>query len=128
MEKIIDVLQKNALLFVLLFFVSSVCSCTTTTRLQSRDNANVIWANQRELERVENIATALGEFHNRAIERIGVIRDQANGIGETVDRLEFLFTSYEREVNLLLGQINTLRVQIEIERKNNSNTNDNCNN
>ena len=113
------------------YFVVSVVLCMlsscfitgcATTGLQRKDT-ELIATNSRNIGRVESTAENLGELVGRSQERLEIVRRASERIGETTERLDYLFTEYEREVERILDELYTLKEQQEQMERNSNNTN-----
>lgn len=109
------------------FIVSIVlCSCASTRTIN--DDTNIIIANQRAIQRLETATADLGKLYTRTTTRVDNIRREASRIGDSIDRLAFLFDQYDREVVKLLAEIERIRAQTVAESQDNSNTANNTDN
>lgn len=114
MRAIFGILQA-IFFFCVLVFILLLFSCKST-RAAGIDDTAIVIANQRAIERLENTAAELGKLHTRAAIRVANIRNEAARIGDSVDRLEYLFTEYDRQVGELLAEINAIRAKAGSEK------------
>lgn len=92
----------------------SFCFITgcATTGLQRKDT-ELVAANSRNVGRIESTAEALGDTISDSRERIEIVRRASERIGEAGERLDYLFSEYEREVERILDELYTLKEQQE---------------
>lgn len=111
-----DVKEKKipGLLFVLFefcfVFTGSFYGCKST---DIRDNSDVVKGNSFAAGQLETTVKALDGTISSSRERVGKLIETSRGIEDGIDRLEFLFNSYESETNRLLNEINDLRNEVE---------------
>lgn len=86
--------------------------CATVNGLSGED-AELVAANSRNIGRIESTAEALGDTISDSRERLEIVRRASERIGEAGERLDYLFTEYEREVGRLLDEIDSLRAREE---------------
>ena len=103
------------IVFNVIMYSCIFTGCKTTDI--ARDNTELIIANTRAVQQLENTVTALNEVLGRSSERIDSIREQSLGITDGIEKLEYLFGQYEREVIELLKEIEQLRTEVEIKSK-----------
>ena len=108
---------KKSILFVIVcvfvFLLAGCCTC-------GRNNANttdIIAGNSRATGRLEATIAALDGTVIDSRKRITDIIETSRGITDGVERLEYLFGRYEREVEQLLNEIDRIRSETEISVK-----------
>lgn len=105
-------MSKNYLYIIVAFVLCSCFVSCTTTGLQRKD-AELVAANARNTGRIESSAENLGELVGRSQERLEIVSRASEKIADGVQRLEFLLSEYELEVERLLAEIDHLRAQQE---------------
>ena len=110
---------KQYLLSLFIGFFLSLCMllpffCTgcSTTGLQGKD-AELVSRHSRDIGRIEGTASALADTVADSRERLEVVSRASERIGDGIERLDYLFTEYEREVERLCKEIDSLRAQLE---------------
>jgi hypothetical protein len=93
-------------------FCMGILGGCATTGLQGKD-AELVAANARNAGRIESSAENLGELVGRSQERLEIVSRASEKIADGVQRLEFLLSEYELEVERLLAEIDRLRAQQE---------------
>ena len=119
--------EKNK---TILFVVSVVlCMCVlfastgcATTGLQRKDT-ELVAANSRNVGRIESTAEVIGDTISDSRERLEIVRRASERIGEAGERLDYLFSEYEREVERILEELYTLKEQQEQMERNSNNIN-----
>ena len=96
---------------LLLVACSSCCSARATN--QPPGDTELVIANQRAASHLEAAVDYLEATASASHQRIGEITKTGATIADAVDRLEYLFGCYEREVNELLAEIDALRADLE---------------
>ena len=94
--------------------ITLACLCTgcATTGLQRKDT-ELVSANSRNIGRVESTAEIIGDTISDSRERLEIVRRASERIGEAGERLDYLFSEYEREVERILDELYTLKEQQE---------------
>ena len=123
------VTKSKAVCFVVSVVLCMLTSCfitgCATTGLQ-RNDTELVSANSRNIGRVESTAEAIGDTISDSRERLEIVRRASERIGEAGERLDYLFSEYEREVERILDELYTLKEQQEqMERNSNNINNDN---
>lgn len=101
-----------ALFVVALVFCCLFGGCSSTRGLQAED-AELVSANTRNLGRIESTVDALDATVRSSNERLEIVARAGERIRDAGQRLEYLFGEYEREVDRLLDEIDTLRVKLQ---------------
>ena len=110
--------KKVRLVFYVLcvvLFVSLFAGCATTGF--QRSDAELIAANSRAAGRLESTVEELDGTIENSRERIELVTRASEKIESGIDRLEYLFSEYEREVSKLLAEIDRIRGEIKAEGK-----------
>ena len=92
------------------------CSCVSTSRLQRQD-AELIEANSRNIGRVEGTVQSLGNTISDSRERLEIVGRASTRIRDASERLDYLITEYELEVERILDEIDRLRAELEAPQK-----------
>ena len=92
------------------------CSCVSTGRLQKQD-AELIEANSRNIGRVEGTVQSLGNTISDSRERLEIVGRASTRIRDASERLDYLITEYELEVERILDEIDRLRAELEASQK-----------
>lgn len=99
-------------IFVVLMLFPFFCSGCSTVGLQGKD-AELVSRHSRNIGRIEGTASALADAVADSRDRLEVVSRASERIGDGIERLDYLFTEYEREVERLCNEIDSLRAQIE---------------
>lgn len=91
-------------------------SCASTGRLQRQD-AELIEANSRNIGRVEGTVQSLSDTIHDSRERLEIVGRAGARIREASERLDYLITEYELEVERILDEIDRLRAELEASQK-----------
>lgn len=98
-----------------------VCLCLfsgcCTGRIGDKD---VIEGTSRATGQLEATVKALDGTVTNSRERIADIIEKSRGIADGIERVEYLFNEYEREVKRLLNEIDRIRNEAEIQGKDNN--------
>ena len=89
-----------------------LCTGCSTVGLQGKD-AELVSRNSRNIGRIEGTASALADAVADSRDRLEVVSRASERIGDGLERLDYLFTEYEREVERLCNEIDSLRAQLE---------------
>ena len=92
------------------------CSCVSTGRLQRQD-AELVEANSRNIGRVEGTVQSLGNTISDSRERLEIVGRASTRIRDASERLDYLITEYELEVERILDEIDRLRAELETSQK-----------
>ena len=87
-------------------------SCVSTGRLQRQDT-ELIEANSRNIGRVEGTVQSLSDTIHDSRERLEIVGRASARIREASERLDYLITEYELEVERILDEIDRLRTELE---------------
>ena len=98
--------------FVVLMLFPFFCSGCSTVGLQGKDS-ELVSRHSRNVGRIEGTASALADAVADSRDRLEVVSRASERIGDGIERLDYLFTEYEREVERLCNEIDSLRAQIE---------------
>lgn len=113
--------KKKNLFYIIIGCCLCICGCcTNSNRIASADDADIIAGNSRAAGQLEATIAALDGTVNSSRERIADIIETGRSITDGLDRLEYLFGQYESEVGRLLGEIDRIRSEIEIQSKSNN--------
>lgn len=94
------------------------CIFTGCSTLKTIDNSDAIAGNQVAAAKLEDTVGELDRATTRSRERLEIIVRDSRNIEDGVSRLEYLFESYESEVNRMLDEIDRIRREAaENERK-----------
>ena len=119
--------KKICFIFVLLYlFVASIFSGCKSTRVSTDENILYYQRKVDELEATvrlyEQRTTIADEQIRNDIESLKYIGDRAKTVGNTIDDLIELFAEYQRGVERLLRDYNTLRNEVKNPDKGTNNT------
>ena len=119
--------KKICFIFVLLYlFVASIFSGCKSTRVSTDENILYYQRKVDELEATvrlyEQRTTIADEQIRNDIESLKYIGDRAKTVGNTIDDLIELFAEYQRGVEQLLRDYNTLRNEVKNPDKGTNNT------
>jgi hypothetical protein len=116
------ILYAKKIFFVILVYVGSFMfqSCSSCREIAKSDIADAIAGNSYAAGRLEATITALDGTISGSRKRIADIIEASRGIADGIERIEYLFETYESEVERLLSEIDSIRAEIEIPSKNNS--------
>ena len=102
---------------ILICLVCVLCfSCVSTGRLQRQDT-ELIEANSRNIGRVEGTVQSLSDTIHDSRERLEIVGRASTRIREASERLDYLITEYELEVERILDEIDRLRAKLETSQK-----------
>ena len=102
---------------ILICLVCVLCfSCVSTSRLQRQDT-ELIEANSRNIGRVEGTVQSLSDTIHDSRERLEIVGRASTRIREASERLDYLITEYELEVERILDEIDRLRAKLETSQK-----------
>ena len=110
--------KKICFIFVLLYlFVACIFSGCKSTRVSTDDNILYYQRKISELEATvrlyEQRITIADEQIRNDLESLKYLGERAQTIGDTIDELIELFAEYQRGVEQLLRDYNTLRNEVE---------------
>ena len=98
--------------FVVLMLFPFLCSGCATTGLQGEDT-ELVAANSRNIGRIESTVSSLERTVESSTERLEIVARASERIKDSGERLDYLFSEYEREVGRLLDEIDSLRAREE---------------
>ena len=102
---------------ILICLACMLCfSCVSTGRLQRQD-AKLVEANSRNIGRVEGTVQSLGNTISDSRERLEIVGRASTRIRDASERLDYLITEYELEVERILDEIDRLRTELEASQK-----------
>lgn len=85
------------------------CIFTGCSTLKTIDNTNAVIRNQIATTKLEDAIGELDRTSTRSRERLEIVIRDSRKIEDGLSKLEFLFNSYESEVNRLLDEIDRIR-------------------
>ena len=85
------------------------CLLTGCSTLKTIDNTDAVIGNQVTATKLEDAIGELDRTSTRSRERLEIVIRDSQKIEDGLSRLEFLFDSYESEVNRLLEEIDRIR-------------------
>lgn len=85
------------------------CLLTGCSTLKTIDNTDAVIGNQVAATKLEDAIGELDRTSTRSRERLEIVIRDSQKIEDGLSRLEFLFDSYESEVNRLLEEIDRIR-------------------
>ena len=85
------------------------CLLTGCSTLKTIDNTDAVIGNQVAATKLEDAIGELDRTSTRSRERLEIVIRDSRKIEDGLSRLEFLFDSYESEVNRLLEEIDRIR-------------------
>lgn len=108
---------KKVFIYLLVLVLCFVCTgCATVTGLQGKD-AEFIEANSRNIGRIEGSIGTLSDTIHDSRERLEIVGRASARIRDASERLDFLITEYELEVERILDEIDRLRAELEEAQK-----------
>ena len=111
--------KKNCYIFVILLFILNICilSGCKSTRISTDENILYYQRKIDELEATvrlyEQRITVADEQIRNDIESLKYLGERAKTVGDTIDDLIELFAEYQRGVEQLLRDYNTLRNEVK---------------
>ena len=103
--------EKNIKCFIcgfVILFSFYVSGCKTVGSITD----NAILEYQRRIDELENtnraLAERIGQYDTlvaRTVSRLETVRERAAGIADSVERIEYLFSEYERTVQQLIHEL-----------------------
>lgn len=100
---------------VCLFMFAGCCTCGRI----NADTKDIIAGNSRATGKLEATVAELDRATADSRERITNIIETSRGITDGVERVEYLFGQYEREVERLLNEVDRIRKEAENKGENN---------
>lgn len=103
--------EKKKLSIFLFCCIGIVVACIFTgcSTLKTIDNTDAVIRNQIATTKLEDAIGELDRTSTRSRERLEIVIRDSRKIEDGLSRLEFLFDSYESEVNRLLEEIDRIR-------------------
>lgn len=103
--------EKKKLSIFLFCCIGIVVACIFTgcPTLKTIDNTDAVIRNQIATTKLEDAIGELDRTSTRSRERLEIVIRDSRKIEDGLSRLEFLFNSYESEVNRLLEEIDRIR-------------------
>lgn len=103
--------EKKKLSIFLFCCIGIVVACIFTgcSTLKTIDNTDAVIRNQVAATKLEDAIGELDRTSTRSRERLEIVIRDSQKIEDGLSRLEFLFDSYESEVNRLLEEIDRIR-------------------
>lgn len=105
-------MAKKGFICILILMLCLVCTGCATVGLQGKD-AELIEANSRNIGRVEGTIGTLSDTIHDSRERLEIVGRASARIRDASERLDFLITEYEFEVERILDEIDRLRAGLE---------------
>lgn len=108
--------------FMSVFFL---CFCLFCTGCRSTEitHTDIVDGNSRTAGKLEATVNALDGATSSSRERIGKLIETSRSIEDGIDRLEYLFAGYEREVERLQCDIERIRKEACVQGEDNSGSN-----
>lgn len=98
---------------VMLVLLSMLCTGCATVGGLSGEDTELVAANSRNLGRIESTVSSLERTVESSTERLEIVERASERIKDSGERLDYLFSEYEREVGRLLDEIDSLRAREE---------------
>ena len=111
-------MRSKSIIFCFIILLCCLCctGCVSTGGLQGKD-AELIEANSRNLGRIESTVSTLDSTIESSYERLGIVARASERIKDASERLDYLFTEYEHEVQRLIEELYRLRNELETREK-----------
>lgn len=106
--------MKYEKILITCFITLLFTGCITT---RTGADSDIVSRDSQAVGRLEGTVTELDRTVNDSRERIGNIIETSRGIEDGIERLEYLFNEYEREVERLLDEIDRIRTEVESQSK-----------
>ena len=103
--------EKKKLSIFLFCYIGVFVTCLFTgcSTLKTIDNTDAVIRNQVAATKLEDTIGELDRTSTRSRERLEIVIRDSQKIEDGLSRLEYLFDSYESEVNRLLEEIDRIR-------------------
>lgn len=101
--------KKSKIFLFCCIGVIVTCIFTGCSTLKTIDNTDAVIGNQVAATKLEDAIGELDRTSTRSRERLEIVIRDSRKIEDGLSRLEFLFVSYESEVNRLLEEIDRIR-------------------
>lgn len=111
-------------IIVLAGFCCTGCATTNIGRVAVNNGTDAVVANQVAAARLEATVGELDRTITGSQERLEAIIRKSERITDSVDRLEFLFTSYESEVNRIISDMSRIAGEARTEETGDRETKD----
>lgn len=108
-------LMLIGILVVCIVILAGCCTC----RRNRQDTTDIIAGNSHATGKLEATVAELDRATADSRERITNIIETSRGITDGVERVEYLFGQYEREVERLLNEVDRIRKEAENKGENN---------
>lgn len=105
--------KKNTAFFALFLICFSIVVLSGCKSTEHADTANVVQGDSYSAGQLEATIQALDGTTADSRKRIEQLIGTSRGIEDTAERIDYLFTGYEREVQRLLDEVDTIRKQAE---------------
>ena len=101
--------KKSKIFLFCCISVIVTCIFTGCSTLKTIDNTDAVIGNQVAATKLEDAIGELDRTSARSRERLEIVIRDSRKIEDGLSRLEYLFNSYESEVNRLLEEIDRIR-------------------
>ena len=101
--------KKSKIFLFCCIVVFVTCLFTGCSTLKTIDNTDAVIRNQVAATKLEDAIGELDRTSARSRERLEIVIRDSQKIEDGLSKLEFLFDSYESEVNRLLEEIDRIR-------------------
>ena len=103
--------EKKKFIIFLFYCIGVFVTCIFTgcSTLKTIDNTDAVIGNQVAATKLEDAIGELDRTSTRSRERLEIVIRDSQKIEDGLSKLEFLFDSYESEVNRLLEEIDRIR-------------------
>lgn len=103
--------EKKKFIIFLFCCIDVVITCIFTgcSTFKTIDNTDVVVGNQVAATKLEDTIGELDRTSTRSRERLEIIIGDSRNIEDGLSKLEFLFDSYESEINRILDEIDRIR-------------------
>ena len=103
--------EKKKFIIFLFYCIGVFVTCIFTgcSTLKTIDNTDAVIGNQIAATKLEDTIGELDRVSTRSRERLEIVIRDSRKIEDGLSRLEYLFNSYESEVNRLLEEIDRIR-------------------
>lgn len=101
--------KKSKIFLFCCIVVIVTCIFTGCSTLKTIDNTDAVIRNQVAATKLEDAIGELDRTSTRSRERLEIVIRDSQKIEDGLSKLEFLFDSYESEVNRLLEEIDRIR-------------------
>lgn len=110
-REIIKAAVSAFIVCVFVFFAMLLGGCAST----KVGYTDIVGGNSRTAGQLETTVKALDGATSSSRERVGKLIETSRRIEDGIDRLEYLFDGYEREVERLQSEIDDIRKKIDIQ-------------